>query len=680
MKVITSLLDKFLKRSLSAKEYHDIFTRLGYEVEEFYPIVRSEGFVLTKTLECKKHPNADSLSHCKIEHEHEELDVVCGGANVKSDQWVIYAPVGSRVGDVVLSKKDLRGIESNGMILSLSEITNIPKEALEKNVQHDILQASETKIFNKTLEEFIYESNLDGYVFDITILPDRQYATNYFTLAKEITAFLNFEDENKIFLDSVNSNLEPSIAKENITLGEHAKGILSSIISYKSSPNTPQYIKNVLYMSNIKVNNNIIDVINFIHVITGNLIYIAPKTKEISLVNNFLTLSSIKHNVDLLKTDCNLLTDSLDEYEENELNLVGVVSDFTINPMSVSELDSTFGLKFARGTNQPHSLKRSIARLIKLLLKHGYIEYYSNVDGLIMEEELVKLKIDLNKMKRVIGFDFDLPRVLKILSSLKFEIKVSEDHLEVIVPDYRKDIKTNQDFTEEVVRAIGTDKIVATEVLKNPNPINMDPSETNVRNIYKALSDYEFFEAKNYYLDNGENVSKFNLFDIEDELILKSKFNFLNDTYRLSLMNSLIQNFVTNYKIKVEEKLEDTIPMFEIANIFAKGYSDTHLGIIIDDIYLSQEDNPALFLKELLLSILGNSFLITKDQLSIYEFDKEQNLFNPYNAIKLSYKNKLIAVLGEVHPKILRENKLIRLDKVKRKLYYLELRFNRLEK
>ncbi len=678
MKVITSLLDKFLNRSLSSREYHDIFTKLGYEVEEFYPVLNSEGIVLTKTLECKKHPNADSLSHCKIQYEDEILDVVCGGANVKSDQWVIYAPVDSKVGDITLTRKDLRGIESNGMILSIPEITNIPREAIESTAQHNILEASETKIFNKTLEEFLYESNLDGYVFDITILPDRQYATNYFTLAKEISAFMNLGEGSKIFLDSVNSNLEPSIAKESITLGDKAKGVLSAIISYKTSPKTPQYIKNILYMSNIKVKNNIIDIINFVHVITGNLIYLAPKTKEISLLNNFLTLSSLKHNVDLLKTDCDLLSHSLSEYEEQELNLIGVVSSFNINPMSIQGLDPNYGLKFSRGTNQAQSLKRSISRLIKLLLKHGYIEYYSNIDGLLIEDEPVELKVDVNKLKQIIGFEFELSRAIKILTSLGFEIKSHEDYLLVNVPTYRKDVQTNQHFVEEVVRSIGTDKIIAGELLKNPNPIKMDPFELNVRNIFKVISEYQFFEAKNYFLDNGENVARFNLFDIPNELILKSEFNFLNDTYRLSLMNSLIENFVVNYKIKQDEKLEDTIPMFEIANIFAEGYHNTHLGMIIDDVYLESTDNPALFLKELLMSILSNAFKITKENLRFEEYDKTQELFNPYNSIKVFYKETLIAVIGEVHPKILRENKLIRLDKVKRKLFYLEFRFNRL--
>ena len=57
---------------------------------------------------------------------------------------------------------------------------------------------------------------------------------------------------------------------------------------------------------------------------------------------------------------------------------------------------------------------------------------------------------------------------------------------------------------------------------------------------------------------------------------------------------------------------------------------------------------------------------------------KENKLFNPYVSSEIYYNNKLIGLIGEVHPSILRENKLIRLDKVKAKLYYAEIKLEEL--
>ena len=58
---------------------------------------------------------------------------------------------------------------------------------------------------------------------------------------------------------------------------------------------------------------------------------------------------------------------------------------------------------------------------------------------------------------------------------------------------------------------------------------------------------------------------------------------------------------------------------------------------------------------------------------------EENDVFNHYNAAKVYVKNNNIGVIGELHPKVLREHKFIRIDKVKTKLFYLELDLDVLE-
>jgi len=72
-----------------------------------------------------------------------------------------------------------------------------------------------------------------------------------------------------------------------------------------------------------------------------------------------------------------------------------------------------------------------------------------------------------------------------------------------------------------------------------------------------------------------------------------------------------------------------------------------------------------------------SEYALSLDKLDFVAFE-ESVIFNKYNSIKVFNKGRLIAVFGEVHPKILREQKLIRLDKIKRSLFYLEINFSEL--
>jgi phenylalanyl-tRNA synthetase beta subunit len=95
-----------------------------------------------------------------------------------------------------------------------------------------------------------------------------------------------------------------------------------------------------------------------------------------------------------------------------------------------------------------------------------------------------------------------------------------------------------------------------------------------------------------------------------------------------------------------------------------------HLGIIIDDNYQADiEEDQTLKLKELVLKSLNDIIDINGITLT----STTDELFNPFKSVEINYKNKIIRIMGELHPRVLRDNKFIRLDKIKTKLYYAEI-------
>ncbi len=83
----------------------------------------ADGFVIGKVLEVSKHPDADKLSVCEVDTGDGTRTIVCGAPNVAAGQLVPVALPGAVLpsGDK-LKKAKLRGVESDGMILSETEL------------------------------------------------------------------------------------------------------------------------------------------------------------------------------------------------------------------------------------------------------------------------------------------------------------------------------------------------------------------------------------------------------------------------------------------------------------------------------------------------------------------------------------------------------------------------------
>lgn len=83
--------------------------------------------VVGRVLTANSHPGADKLKVCRVYDGKDELQVVCGGTNVREGMKCAFARIGAKVkwhGDeeMVLAKVNIRGKESHGMICAAEEL------------------------------------------------------------------------------------------------------------------------------------------------------------------------------------------------------------------------------------------------------------------------------------------------------------------------------------------------------------------------------------------------------------------------------------------------------------------------------------------------------------------------------------------------------------------------------
>ncbi len=125
MKVPFSWLREYCDPGLSAAEVAELLSMRAIEVERVasFGAPSPDGFVVGRVLSAEQHPNADRLRVCQVDTGDGERTIVCGAPNVAAGQTVMVALPGAVMpGGHKLGKAKLRGIESNGMILSEAEV------------------------------------------------------------------------------------------------------------------------------------------------------------------------------------------------------------------------------------------------------------------------------------------------------------------------------------------------------------------------------------------------------------------------------------------------------------------------------------------------------------------------------------------------------------------------------
>jgi phenylalanyl-tRNA synthetase beta chain len=126
MKVPYSWLREHCDPGVGAAELAERLAMTGTEVERVTTLgpPAGEGFVVGRVLSREPHPDADRLSVCSVEvGEEGARTIVCGAPNVDAGQTVAVALPGARMpGGEKLRKAKLRGVASEGMILSAAEL------------------------------------------------------------------------------------------------------------------------------------------------------------------------------------------------------------------------------------------------------------------------------------------------------------------------------------------------------------------------------------------------------------------------------------------------------------------------------------------------------------------------------------------------------------------------------
>ncbi|WPP01641.1 phenylalanine--tRNA ligase subunit beta [Pseudomonas sp. HR96] len=137
------------------------------------------GVVVGEVLSTEQHPDADKLRVCQVSDGQETFQVVCGAPNVRPGLKIPFARIGAELpGDFKIKKAKLRGVESNGMLCSQSE--------LQVGEGNDGLM--ELPADAPVGEDFRIYLQLDDASIEVDLTPNRGDCLSLAGLAREVGA------------------------------------------------------------------------------------------------------------------------------------------------------------------------------------------------------------------------------------------------------------------------------------------------------------------------------------------------------------------------------------------------------------------------------------------------------------------------------------------------------------
>jgi len=125
MKFTLNWLKDHLDTDATLNQVVERLTQLGLEVEGVHDRAQGlENFVVGEVVAAEKHPDADKLKILTVNTGTEHLQVVCGAANARTGLKGVFGASGMYVPglDVTLKAATIRGVDSNGMMLSEREM------------------------------------------------------------------------------------------------------------------------------------------------------------------------------------------------------------------------------------------------------------------------------------------------------------------------------------------------------------------------------------------------------------------------------------------------------------------------------------------------------------------------------------------------------------------------------
>ena len=437
---------------------------------------------------------------------------MCGAPNAREGLKGVFAPVGSYVPgiDLTLTKAKIRGVESNGMLLSERE--------LELSDEHTgIIELSpDAKVGSPAAKAL----GLDDAVIEIAITPNRPDCLGVRGVARDLAAAGLGKlkpDTLKPVKGSFPNPIPIKLDFDKETASACPVFAGRVIRGVKNGP-SPEWLQRRLKAIGLRPINALVDITNYISYDRGRPLHVYDADKLKGAIRarlgrkgeSFKALDGKTYEVD---DDMCVIAD-----DSGVLGLGGVIggeetgsTDATTNVfIELAYFDPKRTARTGRKLNIQSDARFRFERGVDPAFVVPGLELATALVLDICGGEASKVEIagkppkpnapfafDPKLVKRLSGLDLKGGEIKKLLNALGIELKGAPPKLKAAPPSWRPDISVPVDLVEEVVRLVGVDQVPATPMPREAGvarPV-LTEMQSRTRRVRRVLAARGLVEA-----------------------------------------------------------------------------------------------------------------------------------------------------------------------------------------
>jgi phenylalanyl-tRNA synthetase beta chain len=480
MKFTLSWLKDHLDTSASVADIRRTLDQIGVEVEGIEDASEKlAAFTIARVVDAKPHPNADKLRVLQVEIEPGKptVEVVCGAPNAKAGLVGVFAPLGAYIPGtkLTLEKKPVRGVVSNGMMLSERE--------MELSDSHTGIVELDATFAVKIGVRYADAMGLGDPVIEVKLTPNRPDCTGVRGIARDLAAagLGTLKPERKLAVVEGKTDCSVDITLDFPTGAETACSCFAGrmIRGIKNGPG-PVWMQARLKAIGQRPINAVVDVTNYISIDRGRPLHVYDADKLHGAIRarlgktgeTFLGLNGHTYTVD--DTMCVIADDRAvlglggiiggedTGSTETTTNILIECAYFDPHRTATSgrkaNVQTDARYRFERGVD-PAFVEPGLDLATSMMLEvAGGTPSKSRVAG---TPPLKPVTVDFAfaRVEKLMGIKLPEADMRKTLEALGFTFAGKGPAFQVTAPSWRPDIQGPADLVEEIARITGLQSI-----------------------------------------------------------------------------------------------------------------------------------------------------------------------------------------------------------------------------
>ncbi len=677
MKIPEKWLRAVVNPPLSTEQLSDLLTMAGLEVEEAQALAPDfSGVVVARVLETAPHPDADRLRVCKVDvgAGGDPLQIVCGAPNVAAGMIVPCATDGAVLpGGFKIKRAKMRGVESQGMLCSAKEL-GIAEDA------EGLLPLPES-LANQLGKNVREALSLDDQVFTLKLTPNRADCLSIAGVAREVSALTGAPVQLPTWpaiVPSIEDRLPVRIEAADLC-GRFSGRVIRGV---NAKAQTPDWMRTRLEQAGQRCISVLVDISNYVMLEMGrpNHIFDLDKVRGglvVRWAKEGESIALLNGQTITLRSNVGVIAD--DHGPESLAGIMGgqstSVSDDTQNIYVEAAFwwpDAIRGR--ARSYNFTTEAGHRFERGVDWASTCAHVDYLTHLiqticggqAGPLVDQTTTLPKRDpvrlrLERCNRILGIKLTSEECMQIFNRLGFDPNLSDDRGQALItvtpPSFRFDIEIEEDLIEEVARVHGFEKIPArppkAEMLMSARREGL----RSAMQLRERLVSCDYWEVITYsFVDRDASLRVRN----EEPLAIINPMASHQAVMRTSLIPGLLEILAGNVARK-----QSRVRIFEVGRTFhdrpqlpagewsVQGIDQPlkigglSFGPLVEDQWGHPPRMADFFDVKADLEALAHPMA-----LSTRRMEQPINALHPGRAAEVLLGNKVIGLIGELHPSL----------------------------